>query len=44
VGEELILAKELLKDTLRHQIEVLAEFPGSDLVGRRYEPLFPGAI
>lgn len=44
VGDELILAKELLKATLRHQAEVLEEFPGSELVGRRYEPLFPGAI
>jgi len=44
VGEEIILAKDLLSNVLRHQIEVISEFPGSDLVGKRYSPLFPGAI
>ena len=44
VGEELILAKDLLSDVLRHQIEVIEEFPGSELVGKAYRPLFPGAI
>ena len=29
---------------LRHKMEVLEEFPGSDLIGRNYEPLFPGAV
>ena len=40
----MILAKDLLGDVLRHQIEVIDEFSGSDLVGQSYEPLFPGAI
>ena len=44
IGEELILAKDLLGNVLRHKMEVLEEFPGSDLIGRNYEPLFPGAI
>jgi len=44
VGEELILAKDLLGDVLRHQVEVVEEFSGSDLVGKSYQPLFPGAI
>ena len=44
VGEELILAKDLMKEVLRHHIEVIEEFTGSDLVGRSYEPLFEGAV
>ena len=44
VGEEFIMAKELLSATLRHQVEIVAEFPGAELVGRAYEPLFPGAV
>ncbi len=44
VGEELILAKDLLADVLRHQIEVIEEFPGSALVGKAYHPLFPDAV
>ena len=44
VGEEVILAKALMKDVLRHHVEVIEEFPGSDLVGRSYEPLFPDAV
>lgn len=44
IGEELILAKDLLGNVLRHKMEVLEEFPGSDLIGRNYEPLFPGAV
>ncbi|MCP4859196.1 MAG: class I tRNA ligase family protein, partial [Fuerstiella sp.] len=44
VGEELILAKDLMGAVLRHHIEVIDEFPGSELVGRSYNPLFPGAI
>ena len=42
--EELILAKDLMSEVLRHQIEVIEEFQGSKLVGRSYDPLFPGAI
>ena len=44
VGEELILAKDLMKEVLRHHIEIIEEFPGSDLVGRSYQPLFDGAV
>ena len=44
VGEELILAKDLLSDVLRHQVEVLEEFSGSTLIGKAYRPLFPGAV
>jgi len=44
VGEELILAKELLSDVLRHKVEIIEEFPGSKIVGKAYLPLFPGAI
>ncbi len=44
VGEEMILAKELVGNVLRNHVEVIDEFPGSELVGRAYSPLFPGAI
>ena len=44
IGEELILAKDLMSDVLRHHVEIIEEFPGNKLVGRSYEPLFPGAI
>ena len=44
VGDELILAKELMSEVLRHQVEVIEEFPGSKIVGKAYEPLFPDAI
>jgi len=44
VGEELIMAKDLLSEVLRHQVEIVEEFPGSELVGKEYQPLFPGAI
>jgi len=44
IGEEMILAKDLFKDVIRHHCEIIAEFPGSDLIGRKYEPLFPGAV
>tara|TARA_A100001037_G_scaffold306172_1_gene349682 strand:- start:39 stop:3221 length:3183 start_codon:yes stop_codon:yes gene_type:complete len=44
VGEELIMAEDLLSDVLRHQIEVIETFPGSQLVGQSYEPLFPDAV
>ncbi len=44
VREELILAKDLLTDVLRHQIEVIDEFPGSQLIGKAYRPLFPDAV
>jgi len=44
VGEELILAKDLLSDVLRNQVDMIEEFQGSELVGRSYRPLFPDAI
>ncbi|MBI88413.1 MAG: isoleucine--tRNA ligase [Euryarchaeota archaeon] len=44
VGEELILAKDLVGSVLRNHAEVIEEFPGSDLVGKSYSPLFPGAV
>ena len=44
VGEEIILAKDLLADVLRHQIEVVDEFPGSVLLGTAYHPLFSDAV
>jgi isoleucyl-tRNA synthetase len=44
VDEIVILAKDLMKEVLRHNVEVLEEFPGSSLVGRSYEPLFPDAV
>ena len=44
VGETMILAKDLMKEVLRHNVEIVEEFPGSDLVGRSYEPLFPDAV
>ena len=44
VGEELILAKDLLGVVLRHHMEIIDEFIGSDLVGKSYHPLFADAI
>ena len=44
VGETMILAKDLMKEVLRHNVEIVEEFPGSELVGRSYEPLFPSAV
>ena len=44
VGDELILAKDLMSDVLRHQVDVIEEFSGSKIVGKAYQPLFPGAI
>jgi isoleucyl-tRNA synthetase len=43
-GEELIVASVLAPDVLRHPYEVVEVIPGSALVGRRYRPLFPGAV
>jgi isoleucyl-tRNA synthetase len=43
-GEVFILARPLMERTLRHEVEVLEVMTGADLVGRRYEPLFPGAV
>ncbi|MGB0652983.1 MAG: isoleucine--tRNA ligase [Thermoplasmatota archaeon] len=44
VGEVLVLAEALFKNTLRDHAEVIAKVKGSDLVGMAYEPLFPGAV
>ena len=43
-GEELIVASALAPDVLRHPYDVIEVIPGSDLVGRRYEQLYPGAV
>ncbi len=43
-GEVLILASERVSAVIRHPYEILAEMSGSELAGRRYAPLFPGAI
>ena len=40
----MILAKELFKEVIRHHATIVEEFPGSDLVGKSYEPLFPDAV
>ncbi|MEA5059096.1 MAG: isoleucine--tRNA ligase [Candidatus Pelethousia sp.] len=40
-GETFILAKDLVQDVLGEAASILDEFPGSSLVGRAYEPLFP---
>ena len=48
-GEELIIAEEALERTLqdeKHQpldYEVLRKFPGSELVGKKYQPLATGS-
>jgi len=39
-GEKFILAKDLAEKVLGEGAKVLAEYPGSALVGRDYEPLF----
>ena len=44
VGEELILAKDLFKEVIRHHCEVVSEMKGSELLGMAYEPLFPDAV
>ena len=40
VGEKLILAQDRLDEVLFGEYEIVERFPGRDLVGRRYEPLF----
>lgn len=44
VGEVVIIAKDLFKEVIRHHATIIEEFPGSALIGRAYEPLFPGAV
>jgi isoleucyl-tRNA synthetase len=43
-GEHLILAEALVKKALRNHVEVVRKMKGRDLVGRKYRPLFSGAI
>jgi isoleucyl-tRNA synthetase len=43
-GEVFIVAKALMKQALRNESEVIAEFKGKEIVGKRYAPLFPGAV
>lgn len=40
-GETFILARDLVESVLGEGAEILDVFPGSDLVDRDYEPLFP---
>ena len=40
-GERLILAKPRLEAVLGEEAGILREFPGEELVGREYEPLYP---
>ena len=44
VGDEVILAKDLYQSVIRHHSTIVEEFLGVDMVGRAYEPLFPGAV
>ncbi|MDH3733557.1 MAG: isoleucine--tRNA ligase [Gemmatimonadota bacterium] len=43
-GEVLILAKARVESVMTHPYEVVGEVVGAELVGRAYEPLFPGAV
>ena len=43
-GEILIVARPLLERTLLGEYEVIETISGHDLIGRRYHPLFPGAV
>ena len=38
VGEELILAKDLIGNVMRNHADVIDEFPGAALVGKSYSP------
>ena len=40
----MIVAKDRVDAVIKHPYERLADFPGSDLVGRPYSAPFPGAI
>ena len=44
IGEELILAKDLFKEVIRHHCDEVETILGKDLIGRSYEPLFPEAV
>ncbi|WP_420634109.1 isoleucine--tRNA ligase [Candidatus Palauibacter sp.] len=43
-GEVLILARDRVRQVLRHPHEIVAEVSAAELVGQRYRPLFPGAV
>ncbi len=43
-GEVLILARDRVREVLRHSYEIVGTVKGRDLVGARYAPLFPGAV
>lgn len=43
-GEVLILAEQRVRDVIRHPYQILGQMTGSELAGRRYAPLFPGAV
>ncbi|MEA2167067.1 MAG: isoleucyl-tRNA synthetase, partial [Solirubrobacteraceae bacterium] len=40
-GEVFVLAEALVERVLGEDVEILARFPGADLLGRAYEPPFP---
>jgi isoleucyl-tRNA synthetase len=40
-GEVFVLAEALVERVLGEDVEILARFPGAELVGRGYEPPFP---
>ena len=44
IGEELIVAKDLFKEVIRHHCDEIETVKGSDLIGKSYTPLFPGAV
>lgn len=44
IGEEMILARDLYKEVIRHHCSIISEMKGSDLIGLEYEPLFPDAV
>lgn len=43
-GEFLILAKDLVGSVIGLNAKIVEEFPGKQLAGKEYEPLFPGSI
>jgi len=43
-GEELIVASAVAHEVLRHPYDIVEVLPGTDLVGRRYQQLYPGAV
>lgn len=43
-GEKLILAKDLVAKVIGDKAKIEKEFSGKDLVGKKYQPLFPEAL